>query len=69
MLIAPPPLWLIATVAPKYLLGGETLKDGMMVFDAVVHAFDYRETVMVNDDAYFLKDFQAKYMTWTERNG
>jgi len=45
------------------------LKDGMMVFDAVVHAFDYRETAMVNDDAYFLKDFQGKYMTWTERNG
>lgn len=45
------------------------MKDGMIVFDAVVHAFDYREAAMINDDSRFLKEFQRKYVAWTERHG
>lgn len=32
------------------------MKNGMTVFDAVVHPHDFREGVLLNDDARYLKD-------------
>jgi predicted TIM-barrel fold metal-dependent hydrolase len=41
----------------------------MVVFDAVVHAFDYRERTMTNDDARDVKHVQRDYMGLTARRG
>jgi len=43
------------------------MKDGMFVFDAVVHAFDYRERAMTNDDARNVKRVQGAAMRESER--
>jgi predicted TIM-barrel fold metal-dependent hydrolase len=41
----------------------------MFVFDAVVHAFDYREEMMINDDSHSVKSQQKEFVRMTERGG
>jgi predicted TIM-barrel fold metal-dependent hydrolase len=45
------------------------MKNGMIVFDAVVHNHDFRENVMLNDDARYLKEGFKASLTWSAQRG
>jgi uncharacterized protein len=45
------------------------MKNGMFVFDAVVHAFDYREAAMIDEDSRAIKQVQHNFLDLTSRNG
>ncbi|GAW47890.1 MULTISPECIES: amidohydrolase family protein [unclassified Nocardioides] len=45
------------------------MKDGKIVFDAVVHVHDYRDEMLINDDGYFLKKTTRADIEGTRRNG
>jgi predicted TIM-barrel fold metal-dependent hydrolase len=42
---------------------------GAVVFDAVVHVHDFRDEMLINDDARHLRDATQADLEWTERNG
>jgi predicted TIM-barrel fold metal-dependent hydrolase len=45
------------------------MKNGIPVFDAVVHAHDFRDEMLINDDARFLREATKADLKHTERNG
>lgn len=45
------------------------MKNGMMVFDAVVHTADFRDHVMLNDDARYLKGGYKAALSWSAQRG
>lgn len=45
------------------------MKNGMLVFDAVVHAMDFRKEMHVNADAQRIVDVMYGFLGWTARNG
>jgi predicted TIM-barrel fold metal-dependent hydrolase len=45
------------------------VKQGMTVFDAVVHMQDYRDEMLINEDSYFLRQAERDALEWTRRNG
>lgn len=45
------------------------MKDGSVVFDAVVHMHDFRDEMLVNDDAHYLKAITHSDLAWHARNG
>jgi predicted TIM-barrel fold metal-dependent hydrolase len=45
------------------------VKNGIPVFDAVVHAHDFRDEMIINDDGRFLRDATRADLAHTERNG
>jgi predicted TIM-barrel fold metal-dependent hydrolase len=45
------------------------MKDGIVVFDAVVHAHDYRDEMLINSDGYALRDETRTTLEWSARNG
>lgn len=45
------------------------MKNGMLVFDAVVHPHDFRDSALINDDARHLRDAVRGAMDWTVQRG
>ena len=45
------------------------MKNGMTVFDAVVHPHDFRDAVMLNDDARYLKGGFKAALEWSVQRG
>jgi predicted TIM-barrel fold metal-dependent hydrolase len=45
------------------------MKDDILVFDGVVHMHDFREHMLIGEDAKFLKDWSLAGMDFLSRNG
>jgi predicted TIM-barrel fold metal-dependent hydrolase len=45
------------------------VKDDILVFDGVVHMHDFRENMLIGDDARFLRDWSVAGMEFLSRNG
>ena len=45
------------------------MKNGMIVFDAVVHAHDFRDSALLNDDARYLRDSIHGALDWSVQRG
>jgi hypothetical protein len=45
------------------------VKNGIPVFDAVVHAHDFRDQMIIDEDGRFLRDATLRDLRHTERNG
>jgi predicted TIM-barrel fold metal-dependent hydrolase len=45
------------------------MKDDIVVFDGVVHMHDFREQMLIGDDARFLRDSSLAQMKFAARNG
>jgi predicted TIM-barrel fold metal-dependent hydrolase len=45
------------------------MKNGAIVFDAVVHMHDYRDEMLLNEDSRFLQRATKRDLTWTAKRG